>query len=67
MKYEAGVVTTCGRRHPDTSATFTHRNSIAEAPEELVNATESNISFPWPRYKGGTEMSGNNTDLKDTL
>jgi hypothetical protein len=41
--------------------------SIAEAPEELVNATESNISFPWPRYKAGTEMSGKDTGLKDTL
>jgi hypothetical protein len=41
--------------------------SIAEAPEELVNATESNISSPWPRYKAGIEMSGNNTGLKDTV
>jgi hypothetical protein len=36
------------------------------APEELVNATQSNISFPWPRYKAGTEMSWNNTGLNDT-
>jgi hypothetical protein len=59
-------VTTYRRRHRTPAQPLHAVTSAAEAVQ-LINATESNISFPWPRYKAGTEMSGNKTDLRDTL